>query len=136
MAQIDLAPILLTDVLLTLGTDSYEKHVSAVEFVPTSSLATFKGLTPGAQYSMASAPTWQCNITFAQDWETTNSLSRYLLDNQGDTVAATFEPVSGGAGFTADLVLQPGSIGGNGDAVAQSTVTLGVVGAPVYVPAA
>lgn len=136
MASIAVDPILLTNVLLTLGTDSYEKHVSAVEFVPTSNLVTWKGLAPSSKFTFPTDATWQCNITFAQDWETTDSLALYLLEHAGEEIAATFEPVNGGAGFTATLIIVPGSIGGPVDSVAVSTVSLGVSGTPVHVPAA
>lgn len=136
MAQIAVDPILLKDVLLSLGTDSYEKHVSQVEFVPTAQIVNWKGLNPASVFAFPTAATWVCNLTFAQDWETTNSLSRYLLENAGEEVAATFEPVNGGAGFTATLIIVPGSIGGQVDSVAVATVSLGVKGAPVYVPSA
>lgn len=136
MAQINVDPILLTDVLLSVATDSYEKHVSAVEFVPTSQVATWKGLNPASVFSFGGVATWVCNITYAQDWETANSLSQYLHANEGEEIAVTFEPVSGGAGFTATLIVAPGSIGGQVDSVAVGTVSLGVKGKPVYVPAA
>ena len=135
MAQIAVDPILLKDVLLSLGTDSYEKHVSAVEFVPTAQIVNWKGLNPTSKFSFPTDATWVCNLTYAQDWETLNSLSRYLLENAGEEVAATFEPVNGGAGFTATLIIVPGAIGGPVDSVAVATVSLGVKGTPVYVPA-
>ncbi len=136
MAAITVAPILLTDVLFQVETDSYEGHVSSVEFVPSASTVNWKGLTPTSVFSFGTTATWTCNLTFAQDWATTNSLSRYLFDNEGEEIDVTFEPVNGGAGFTATLVVTPGSIGGAVDSVAVSTVTLAVKGKPTYVPAA
>jgi hypothetical protein len=136
MANIALDPIVMSNVLLTLGTDSYQKHVSSVEFVPTAGLVTWKGLDPDAVHSFATKATWQCNLGYAQDWETADSLSQYLFENEGDEVAAVFEPVNGGAGFTATLIIVPGSIGGAVDTVAVATVSLGVKGRPVLVPAA
>ena len=38
MAAIAVAPILLTNVLFSVESDSYEKHVSSVEFAPTSNV--------------------------------------------------------------------------------------------------
>ena len=133
MADIALTPILMSDVELTLGANDYEGSVSSVEFVPTSNIVNWKGLTPTASYSFPATPTWQCNLSFAQDWETTNSLSRYLYDHQGETIAASFAPKAGGSSFTADLIVVPGSIGGAVDSVAVGTVSLGVQGRPEYV---
>jgi hypothetical protein len=136
MPVIAIDPIILTDVKLTLGTNDYEAHVSKVEFAPTASVVVWKGLTPTSTHSFPTRATWVCNLDFAQDWETVNSLSQYLFENEGDQVVATFEPVDGGAGFTANLLLTPGSIGGTVDQVPTSTVSLGVNGKPVLVPAA
>jgi hypothetical protein len=136
MAQIGVAPIILTNVLFQVETDTYEKHVSTVEFVPSSSVVTWKGLTPASVFSAGTTATWTCNLSFAQDWETADSLSLYLFENEGEEIDVTFEPVNGGAGFTATLIVTPGSIGGAVDSVAVSTVTLGVRGKPVHVPAA
>lgn len=136
MASIDIAPIVLKNVLLTIGEDSYEKNVSGVEFVPSVTTVNWKGLHPDAVHTDVSTATWVCNLSYAQDWETADSLSQYLLEHEGETVDATFEPVNGGAGFTAELVITPGSIGGQVDAVAVASVSLGVKGRPVLVPAA
>jgi hypothetical protein len=135
MPEITIDPIILNNVKLTLGTDDYEAHVSKVEFVPTSAIVNWKGLTPTSVHSFPTRATWVCNLDLAQDWETADSLSQYLFENEGVEVAAVFEPVDGGAGFTATLIIVPGSIGGGVDAVPVSSVSLGVKGKPVLVPA-
>lgn len=136
MAAIAVNPIILTDCTLSIEADSYEAHVSAVEFVPSSSSVNWKGLTPSSVFSFGTTATWVCNLSFAQDWATNDSLARYLFEHEGDEIEVTFKPVAGGPGFTATLIVTPGSIGGAVDAVAVSTVALGVKGKPVFVPAA
>ena len=131
MAQIAVNPFIMRDCLLSVALDSYEKHVSAVEFVPSASVAVWKGLTPAAVFSFGSNATWACNLSFAQDWATANSLSRYLFENEGEEIVVVFEPVAGGPSVTATLIVTPGSIGGAVDSVAVSTVGLGVKGKPV-----
>ncbi|MEX1079806.1 MAG: hypothetical protein WED09_11935 [Homoserinimonas sp.] len=130
MAAIAVNPFIMKDCLLTVALDSYEAHVSAVEFVPSASPVTWKGLTPTSVFSFGTNATWACNLSFAQDWETADSLSRYLFENEGDEIEVVFEPVSGGSSVTATLLITPGSIGGAVDSVAVSTVTLGVKGKP------
>lgn len=130
MAAIAVNPFQLTDATLTIGTDNYEAHVSKVEFVPSAPSATFKGLTPTAQHTFTGAPTWVCNLTFAQDWSTVNALSRYLFEHAGEEKVVTFAPVKGGKTITATVVLQPGAMGGDVDAVPTATVALGVKGKP------
>lgn len=129
----DPTPLVMKDVTLIIGVDDFKAHVSGVEFVPSSSRVTWKGLA-GNTYAEATAPTWDLRVAYAQDWDMPASLSRYLLDNAGQSKAITFKPRSGaGPSFTTNAVLVPGPIGGNVDAPAASTVTLGCDG-PTLVP--
>lgn len=134
MATIAVKPIVLKNVQLTLGANDYRRHVSAVEFVPTAQPVIWKGLGGNTHTDIGTA-SWVCNLSFAQDWETEDSLSAFLFENEGETIAAVFEPVDGGTGFTANLTITPGSIGGSVDATAVATVSLGS-DKPVLVPAA
>jgi hypothetical protein len=132
MAQISLQPFIMRDVLLTLGTaGDYEKHVKQVQFDPSSSVVNWKGLSPDSVFSFGTSATWTCTLAYAQDWDTADSLSRYLFEHEGEDIAATFEPVKDGPSITATLIVSPGSIGGAVDAVAEASVTLGVKGKPV-----
>lgn len=135
MTQIGVQPFTLTDVDLKIEEDNYEKHVSQCEFQPQGGITSWKGLTPDAAFSFAQTPTWQLVLALAQDWTTPDSLSRYLFDNQGRTVDATFTPVTGGPAIAAKIIITAGSIGGAVDAVAASSVTLGVVGKPTIAAA-
>ncbi|WP_315107011.1 hypothetical protein [uncultured Microbacterium sp.] len=130
MAQIDVKPIVLRDVLLSIAADSYEKHVSGVTITPTTGSVTWNGLTPDAAFNFPTSTTWALQLDYAQDWDTANSLSRYLFDHEGQEVTMIFEPVKGGLGWEVDVVIVPGSIGGQVNAVATATVTLGVNGKP------
>lgn len=130
MASVAVVPLFMKDVLFQVGTDSYEKALSQVELVPSTSVETFTALSPGAVYTDVSPATWTCVLTFVQDWGTAGSLSKYLFDHEGDTISATFEPIAGGATVTVSLVVAPGSIGGTIGGATTSTVTLGVVGKP------
>lgn len=130
MAQIDVKPIVLRDVLLSIAADSYEKHVSGVTITPTTGSVTWNGLTPAAAFNFPTSTTWALQLDYAQDWDTANSLSRYLFDHEGQEVTMIFEPVKGGLGWEVDVVIVPGSIGGQVNAVATATVTLGVNGKP------
>jgi hypothetical protein len=132
MAVIAVDPIMMGSAKLTFGLDDYEAHVSSATFTPgNNSPVTWKGLTPAAVFSFGVNSTWTLDLEGAQDWETTNALSQYLFDNEGDEVVVTLEPVDGGAGYTATVILTPGAIGGAVDAVAVFSVSLGVKGKPV-----
>lgn len=135
MAQIGIQPVVMKDVVMALGADSYEKNLSAVAFNPASSLVKWKGLSPSAVFSDVTTADWECAITFAQDWLTPASLSQLLFSAvEGSQLAATFKPRSGsGPSFSATLIITPGSIGGAIDSVMDSTVTLGVTAKPVLI---
>jgi hypothetical protein len=134
MAQINPTPFVMSNVALKVASDNYEKAVSQVEFQPQGGITTWKGLTPDSVFSFPQGVTWQCVLAFAQDWAATNSLSRYLFDNQGKTVAVAFAPVAGTSAPTiyANVIIVPGSIGGQVDSVAVGSVTLGVIGKPSF----
>lgn len=138
MAIITPVPILMGNATVKIGGTSgnnYEGAVSSVEFTPSSTAVNFKGLTPSAVFTYATNATWQLALSFAQDWDTSTSLSNYLFDNQGKTVQVDVYPTAGTGkkGFTAQVIITPGSIGGAVDSVAVATVTLGVVGAPTRI---
>lgn len=135
MASIAVAPLILKDMILTIGTDSYEKHVSRVQFIPNSQTKTWRGGTPTDVFTDVSSPTWTCQIDYVQDWTTASSLSQYLLANAGSAIAVTFKPQNGvGPSFTATLNIIPGAIGGQITEFATTSVTLGS-DTPVLVPA-
>jgi hypothetical protein len=136
MASIAVNPFILKDSIFQVEADNYEAHVSQVEFAPTAPTATFKGLTPAAVFNLVGLASWVCNLAFAQDWATPNSLSRYLYEHEGEEIDVTFEPVTGGPAVTATLFVTPGSIGGTVDGVATSTVALPCKGKPVLAPLA
>lgn len=136
MTSIAVKPYQITDCVLTLGSNNYEAHASKIELVPTVTKAKFKGSTPAATFSFASAPEWLLNLTYAQDWETASSLSRFLHEHVGEEIDVTFEPRRGGPAITATIVIEPGAIGGDVDAVAGASVALGVNGQPTLEPVA
>ena len=138
MAVIDIDPLVLKDVTLVLGADGndYKKHVDQVMFQPSASSVTWTGLGQNTHTDQSTA-TWACTLGYAQDWETADSLSRYLFDHEGEVVTAEFHPRSGsGPSFTTELVITPGAIGGNVNQFGTTTVTLGCRKKPQLVPAA
>lgn len=136
MSQIVVKPIVLRDVLLKIEADDYEKHVSGVTMTPTTGSVSWTGLAPDDTFTFPTATTWAVQLDYAQDWETANSLSRYLFDHEGETVTLLFEPVKGGLGWQVEAVIVPGSIGGQVNTVATASVTLGALGKPTPIPAA
>ncbi|KFD43152.1 hypothetical protein IU11_14010 [Cellulosimicrobium sp. MM] len=111
----------------------FKKHIDAVTFTPSASSIQWTGLGSNTHTDVSTAQ-WTCVINYVQDWETTDSLSRYLFTNEGAEIQVKFSPRSGsGPSFTAKLVVTPGAIGGTVNAYATTSVTLGVNGKPVLV---
>lgn len=129
MATVAVSPIVLKDVNLSILSDDYGAHATSVEFVPSASVITIKGLKPEAVFSDVATATWTCNLSIIQDWSETG-FSRYLFENEGAEKVVTFTPKSGGPTFTATVLITPGSAGGAVDTFAVATVSLGVKGKP------
>lgn len=137
MTKIAVQPLYMRDSIVRFVLDratnkaaDFEAAVSSATFTPSTTVATVKGLTPSSVHSAASAPTWTLDLAFYQDWENPESLANFLFDHQGETIPTLVEPISGGVGFGADVLIVPGSIGGAVDTHGSSTVSLGVQGQP------
>lgn len=125
MSTIAVKPFIMRDCKLTVEADNYEAHVSQVQFDPSSSVVRFKGLTPTSNHAFGTTADWTATLAYAQDWSTANSLSEYLHNHEGESIDVEFEPVNGGRSISATLIVTPGSIGGQVDAVAVASVQLG-----------
>ncbi|CAG7618438.1 IPT/TIG domain-containing protein [Leucobacter soli] len=138
MTQIDVKPRVFKNYRLKIAAHNLEKHVSGVTFTPTTSIQTWKGGTPEAVFSDATSPTYACQLDYAQDWETPESLALFLMEHEGELIEGVeFHPLGPtGPHFTADLIIVPGQIGGSIDAYGTATVQLGVQGKPEFSPAA
>lgn len=135
MPDVLLQPLMLKNVLMTIGSDNHQAALDAVTFTPSADSQTWTGLA-GNSVTDQSTATWVAALSYMQDWDTVNSLSRYLFANEGNTVAAVFRPRSGsGPSFAANLVVTPGAIGGQVNAWATTTVNLGCSGKPTLVEA-
>lgn len=131
MATIEVAPKILNDVILSFGVDDFAAACSSATLTPSASNVTWKGLKPSAVFTFPTSPTWTLDLEYAQDWADEDSLSRYLFDHQGETIAATLTPNSGDTAWGLNIVITPGAVGGAVDTVAVATVSLGVSGQPV-----
>lgn len=133
MTQITVQPIVLRDVLFTVDVDDYAQHVSKVQFDPTPSTTSWKGLSPAAVFNGSGNATWTCTVEGAQDWTTPKSLARYLLAHEGESKTVKFQPKQGAAtpAFTATVTIVPPPIGGAVDTVPTFAVTMQVQGKPV-----
>lgn len=135
MATIPVLANVLKNVLMTIGTDDFQAALEQVAFNPSADTNSWTGLA-GNTVTDVSTATWVAALTYMQDWDTPNSLSRYLHANEGSTVAAVFRPRSGtGPSFGASLVITPGAIGGAVNSWPTTSVTLGCTAKPTIVEA-
>jgi len=138
MAVLAVKPLVLKEVDLLIGSgtpDDFAAHASSVTFTPSGGTVTWNGLKKNS-FTDATVPTWTCNLEYAQDWESTNSLSRYLYTHEGEHLPVTFKPTHGsGPSFTGTVIVTSGAIGGAVNAVATASVTLGMEDRPALVPA-
>lgn len=133
MALIPVNPLVLKDVEATFGADDYRKHLDTVTFTPSAAQKSWTGLGKNTHTDTDTA-TWTVALAGVQDWDTPDSLSRFLYEHEGETVPFTFRPRSGsGPSFMADVVITPGAIGGAVNAFTPLSVTLGCNGRPVLV---
>jgi len=129
-----MATIFMKNVTFKVASTDYATQLSSVTLTPNATTATWAGFNGATQKNTASAD-WQADLTFGQDW-TATGFSKYLFDNEGKSVVATFAPASGGPTFTATVTLTPGSVGGGVNTYAESTVSLPIDGKPTVTAAA
>lgn len=138
MAEVAVRPFIMRNAIVTLGTDDFAAAVSTASITNSSGTTDFKGLKPPAVFTFPQATTFALELTYAQDWSSAESLSKWLWDHQGETVPFTLNPddtatdlTLGSTAWTGTVAVAPGSVGGDVDSVATASVTLGIVGRPV-----
>lgn len=124
----------LTSLSCVLDGTEFAEAVASVRFTPAQSTNTWKGGTPAAVFSSITKPVYSCAMKVGQDYDDAASLTNYLMEHAGESVEAVFS-FNSGATITATLLLAAPEIGGDIDAVLDTTITHGVSGVPVITPA-
>lgn len=130
-------PIMMKDVDLILGDEAtgpnFKCQVRSVTLTPTSSPQKLKTACPQGRYSDVSDPEWDLEIgyAFGKDADgVMEALADYLLDNHGTKQDFLFRPVAGGAGYSGEVTIIAGPIGGTVDQWMEGSVTLPLDGQP------
>lgn len=129
MAVIAPAVHVMNAALLKIGTDNYEKGVSGAKLTPTTPIGKWQGID-GSTTKAAGIADWILTLDFAQDFVTANSISQYMLANQGTTKVVELTPQAAGKKFTVTVLCVPTEVGGTAGQTAVATVSLEVVGQP------
>jgi len=140
MAVIEVRPFIMRNAIITFGEpgDDFAKAVSSAVLTPSTGSSEFKGLKPSAVFTFPQATLYTLDLSYAQDWASEVSLSRYLWDHKGEQVPFTVNPddqagvtpAVGSTSWSGTVALTSGGIGGDVDSVAVTTVSLGVIGEP------
>jgi hypothetical protein len=117
-------PYIMGAAILTLDGSAYEGQISGAVFTPSASVTTWTAINSDT-YAFTSPATWVLDLTFAQDVNFDEALTRYLHEHEGEVVPAVLTPIGTGATVTANVTLTPGAIGGDSTSVNSSTVSLG-----------
>lgn len=124
-------PYALKAATFSIGSDEYTAAVSQVQFDPSTSSSTWRGIG-GNVLTNQSVATWNAQLGYAQDLAE-EGLARYLHEHEGETAHVVFLPLADGPSIEADVILAPGTIGGSAGAdFVTATVTLPVVGKPAF----
>lgn len=125
------SPYSLKNAQLVIAEDDFSKHVSQVQFTPSTSQSTWRSINSHVIRDQAVAE-WSCTVGLVQDLAATGLL-RYLLDHEGEKKAVEFVPVDGGPTISATLVISATDIGGSADGnTATSSVSMAVDGKPTF----
>jgi len=132
-------PIMMKDVDLILGDGNvnFKCQARSVTLKPDAGVQKLKTLCPAGRYADVDDPEWELEIGYAygyDDGEATvmDVLANFLLANHGTKMDFTFNPKSGGVGYTGEVTIVAGPVGGSQGSWMEGSVTLPLDGQPVY----
>lgn len=134
-------PIMMKDVDLILGDEStgpnFKCQAKSVTLKPSASVQKLKTLCPAGRYSDVDDPEWDLEIGYAYGYDDgqatiTQVLADFLLANHGTKMDFTFNPRSGQPGYSGEVTIVAGPVGGSQGSWMEGSVTLPVEGQPVY----
>ena len=131
MADIVAKPF-LTLATVEVGSDGYSAHISQFEFQPSQPTSEITDIE-GTVTKFGGKSGYVLALGLFQDWVTANSLSAYLFEHDGEDMTVSIE-VPGGT-WSAVVVAAAPHIGGTGNQVAVSSLSLQVKGKPTFVAA-
>ena len=137
-------PIMMKEVDLILGDPStgpnFKCQARSVTLKPSASIQKMKTLCPTGRYADVDDPEWDLEIGYAYGYDDGQAtvaqlLADFLLANHGTKIDFLFRPKTGQNGYTGEVTIVAGPIGGSQGAWMEGTVTLPVDGQPVLVNA-
>lgn len=134
-------PIVIKNADLVLGDEAsgtdYAIELNSIALTPDVSPERIKTAKPEGRFSSVDDPEWNLDLGYVYGKNDEGvSLADYLMDHVGEVISFTFRPVSGGDGYTGDVTLLPGAIGGDQGSFSTQSVSLPVEGQPEKLAAA
>jgi len=121
-------PYTMKQATMLIEGNNYETALTGVTFNPTKPAPIT--LINGSKVNGTSS--WTVTLGMVQDLSTAG-FTRYCLANDGESVAATFVPETGGPSVTCTLVVSAAPFGGDaGDQAVTASVTFDVSGTPAF----
>ena len=114
---------------ILIGTDGYKAAIESAVLTPTTPTEVIRDIGGGIT-NVAGAPEWDLTLSIMQDLKTTNSLTQYLITNQGTKKTVVYTPQTGGKGFTITALILAAKVGGAGGSAAKADITLPCDGQP------
>lgn len=130
-------PQILKEIILTLDSEDFSQDVVSARLAHVPGAIQTVRTLDGVKHQDAEGGTWQLELTCVVDWSSTRpGLARFLFDNDGETVAATFKDTTAANSTSKPLmgfnvVCVPIAYGGDGNVFATAEVVLPVDGTPV-----
>lgn len=110
----------INKITFRVGTTEYTSEVASAIFTPTAPAVEVTDVG-GTVHRFSGTAGWNLDLILFQDWEDTSLATMFLAD-EGETAEVTVERPD--ATFAASVTLVAPAIGGAGNTVAQSTVSL------------
>ncbi len=114
---------------ILIGTDGYKAAIESAVLTPTTPTEVIRDIGGGIT-NIAGMPVWDLTLSIMQDLKTTNSLTQYLITNQGTKKTIVYTPLATGKSFTVTALIIAGAVGGPANSIAKSSVKLPVDGQP------
>lgn len=127
------APGVIRNALLTVEATDFAAKVKTARLVPETQVQTYPTLVPTGTLTDVGNPVWTLELEGVQD-HTTGGLAKLLTDNHGvaiDVVLAPFDE-TGERQASVTVIGQAVPFGGETGTFADFSVSLGVVGQPVF----
>lgn len=114
---------------VNIGEDEYTAHLNQAEFQPTAPTSSWTDLD-GKVTQFGGESSWVLALAGAQDWETVNSLSQFLLEHDGEQITVSID-LPGGKTATGTVTAAAVTIGGQINQPMAFSKTMPAAGPPV-----